>query len=184
MTSGEALSGLLDSGGKYGQAAKGSNMYKQWRAILGAAEGESLSSILSDTTGIFGGLFSKDESPEDLKKQDIQKKLKNMGFPEFSSMSGWKGDEAKKMQAMKLIYQVVAAGKEQLALDALNGGDVTPETIQELSGAVSKKAITLKGTTGTAAATGTAAQTAGMSTVQIVLLISAVLGAVFLIPKG
>jgi len=184
MSAGEALSGLLDSSGKFGQAAKGSNMYRQWRAILGAAEGESFGDIMKDMTGIFGGVFGGEESPEDLKKQDIQKKLKNIGYPEFSSMSGWGGDEAKKMQAMKLVFQVVKAGKEQAALNALNGGDVTPETIKELSNIVSSKAQKIKNNNGQPVATASGATAASMSTMQIVLLISAVLGAVFLIPKG
>lgn len=64
MTSGEALSVLVDSGGKYGQAAKGSNTYRQWRAVLGIAEGESFGSIMSDIAGpIFGGLFGGGDNP-------------------------------------------------------------------------------------------------------------------------
>lgn len=82
--------------------------------------------------GLFGG--GKSESPADKSKQKIQKKLSQMGHPEFSSMSGWKGDEKKKKRAMQIILATIQKNPASAKTIKrwLEGGKITPGTIQKI----------------------------------------------------
>lgn len=77
------------------------------------------------------------ESQADLDKQEIQDQLASLGYPEFSRMSGWGGDEKAKRNAVSLILDAVtadpAAGSQIVGY--LEGGKVTPGTIEKVKAA-------------------------------------------------
>ena len=83
----------------------------------------------SKIAGLFGG--GSNESPSDKNKQAIQQELANMGYPQFSKMSGWGGDEAAKEMAMKIIYTAIKQYPEagDVITNYLEGGKITPDTV-------------------------------------------------------
>ena len=86
--------------------------------------------LIGGIKGIFGG---KKESQADLTKQDIQKELANKGFPQFSKMSGFKGNEKQKRNAMRTVFQaVVEFNMANQVTQWLENGNITPGTISKI----------------------------------------------------
>lgn len=94
-------------------------------AILGTALG------LGKTLGI--SLGPKPESAADKSKQQIQQRLSDLGYPEFSSMSGFQGNEKAKRDAVALILSKIQQNPDnaELIKSYLEGGDITPGTVQK-----------------------------------------------------
>lgn len=80
------------------------------------------------------GILGKRESPADLNKQRIQNELKKRGFPQFSKMSGFKGDEKAKAEAMATILVTVEnyPGSARKIESWLSNGNITPQTISRI----------------------------------------------------
>lgn len=75
------------------------------------------------------------ESASDLRKQDIQDKLDEMGYSYFSKMEGWGGDEGQKAEAMASILNAVNQypGSARRIRSWLNSkGKITPDTIRRV----------------------------------------------------
>lgn len=80
------------------------------------------------------GLFGKKESQADIDKQAVQDKLAEMGYPQFSKMSGFGGNEPEKLEAMSTILYAVStnSGAARAITNWLDsGGNITPETIRK-----------------------------------------------------
>ncbi|WP_409029434.1 transglutaminase-like domain-containing protein [Gracilimonas sediminicola] len=94
-----------------------------------AAIGEKAVGILSKIK--IGG---KKESAADKSKQQVQSELKSLGYPQFTKMSGWKGNEAQKLDAMQAILNAVQGNPSAASTITgwLEGGNVTPGTISKV----------------------------------------------------
>ncbi|WP_409029435.1 hypothetical protein [Gracilimonas sediminicola] len=94
--------------------------------VTAAAAGSGLFSLGKK---IFGGK----ESLADKNKQQLQDQLKSQGYPEFTKMSGWKGNEAQKEMGMRTI--LVAVNEYPNAAVKIRGwledGNVTPDTVRK-----------------------------------------------------
>lgn len=117
-------------------------------------------------------LGKKPETESDIAKQQIQQQLAQMGYPQFSQMEGWGGDEDRKMQAMATIYTAIqqypgAAGQIEAWLQ---NGQITPSTISQVQANYPVKSnsgtgLFSWGTQGSV--TGNGSGTAGISTTTI-----------------
>lgn len=90
--------------------------------------------LKSDPIQKIKSLFGEKESAADLNKQKIQSKLSSLGYPQFSSMSGWGGDEKAKNEAMAVILAAVTnyEGAAETITGWLEGGKITPNTIDNV----------------------------------------------------
>jgi phage tail tape-measure protein len=97
---------------------------------VGTAIGGAVGAGVGFLTKVFGG---NNESVEDKNKQKLQKELKKQGFGKFTKMSGWKGNEAKKEEAMRIILVAVNEYSSAASMISgwLEGGQVTPNTIMK-----------------------------------------------------
>lgn len=95
--------------------------------------GTGIGTIIGAGTGFLTTLGKK-ESKADKSKQQIQSQLKRMGYPQFTKMKGWKGDEKRKEQAMRAILTAVNQypGAASAITGWLEGGKVTPATIKRV----------------------------------------------------
>lgn len=123
--------------GQFKKAAQGNPAFDLAKTMFTAIKGGSLSDIANAPLkgSMFQGMFGSKESPADKTKQKIQQELANLGYGQFQKMSGWKGDEKRKQQAMATIFKAVQAdennaGKITGWLDS--GGNITPETIRKI----------------------------------------------------
>jgi len=91
----------------------------------------SAGALAKPVSEIVGG---KAEGKDDLKKQQIQDQLTSMGYPGFSMMSGFSGNEQKKREAMQLILNAIKAdpANAQQIRSWLEGGQVTPNTAAKI----------------------------------------------------
>lgn len=87
--------------------------------------------IVDTFKSLFGG---KKESKADKTKQQIQQDLANLGYPQFSQMSGFKGNEKAKRDAMQAIYDAVTVYTNAgiTIQNYLENGNVTPQTVQKV----------------------------------------------------
>lgn len=98
--------------------------------------GEKAADIFSKLK-LGGGGSAKKNLIASAKKKDIQNKLKKMGYPQFSNMQGWKGNEPRKAQAMQTIYDAIQRNRSAAStiIGWLEGGQVTPGTISKIKNA-------------------------------------------------
>lgn len=80
--------------------------------------------------------FGNNELIWDIQKQQIQGQIKSMGYKQFDQMSGWKGKEKDKFEAMQQIYVKLIDYGDSAASKItswLEGGKITPGTISKLN---------------------------------------------------
>jgi len=101
---------------------------------------------LLQTTGPVGVVlkdkfFGNSESAEDKSKQKIQDELAYQGYGQFSKMSGFRGNEKKKLEAMKLIQAVIKTGALSVSKlsSYLEKGNITPRTVRRIESALEQK---------------------------------------------
>jgi len=120
--------------------AMGSGFVTENDHQLGEAEAkidaEQVAKIAETAAGLFkkiGGLGKK-ESAADKNKQSVQKQIENLGYPQFTKMKGWKGNEAQKLDAMQVILNAVQSNPSAASQinSWLEAGQVTPNTVSNV----------------------------------------------------